>query len=177
MDGFNSKLITSSSLSKYRKNKYRKIKSPVLSEILNLDNEPFDFHFEPVDRKVAEQLKSQHVSPVCLPILRHSEQVSYDRDDYFRVKIDATLDMEKSAKDNSLFLAVSRALLYKIFFFDDKYEFILRKIISQYDQISDSDICFGSDVVLQKNLRKLLCSYWLSFVQNGSLKPCSKYSE
>ena len=177
MDSFNSKLTTSLSFSKYRKNKIRKIKSPFLSELLNAENLPFDFYFQPIDAKTADHYKAQQLVPISQPIFRNSEHVSYDRDDYFTVQVQGAMEMEKSAVDNSLFLAISRALLYKIFFFDDKYEFILRKTISQYVPKCDKDSFFRSDIILQQYLRKLLCAYWLSFVENGEYKSNSKYSE
>ncbi|CAF0784315.1 unnamed protein product [Brachionus calyciflorus] len=165
---------------KYRKLKTGKSKintTPVLSDILNSENSPFFIEFEPYERKKAEEWKKTHILyHNDIPNFRINDLISYDKDEYFQVCIETTLPMEESALDNSLFLQVSRALLYKIYFLDEKYEFLLRKPLNKYIGL-DRNFCFDSDIALQEKLRKLLCVYWLNFILNGQFLPYCKYSE
>lgn len=97
---------------------------------------------------------------------------SSNYDDYF--EIDDYSPSIHYTPDNSLFLSLARALLYKIYHVDRKYEFMLRRI---YLLRVDDHFEFTSDLTLQELLRHNLCLYWLSHVVDGQFKPDCTYSK
>ena len=85
--------------------------------------------------------------------------------DYFVVQFESTRQLENAGADNSLFLLIARALLYKLNFVDESYEAVLRNHIFQ--GLLPKDYRFDSDMSLQELVRKRLCLYWLSYVRCG----------
>lgn len=85
--------------------------------------------------------------------------------------------LETYGAENSLFLAVARSILYKVYFIDNKYKSLLRRVYADCLETSgEAQIKFNSDMKLQEALRKSLCTYWLGFVYNGEFKVDCKYS-
>jgi hypothetical protein len=95
-------------------------------------------------------------------------------DDYFEIVPDQSEKIELLAPDNSLFLAIARALLYKIYLIDRKYEFLLRRV---YLHEVNDEFVFDSDLTLQELLRRNLCIFWLSHVIDGEFVPHCKYQK
>lgn len=99
-------------------------------------------------------------------------------EEYFEVEtcIDSShKKLEAFGSKNSLFLAVARSILYKIYTIDRKYRHLLK--IAYSDCLSTCEnVKFNSDLRLQEALRRSLCTYWLSFVYNGEFIADCKYS-
>ena len=92
-------------------------------------------------------------------------QASRAYSDYFVVTFESTRQLEQAGADNSLFLLVARALLYRLNFVDQGYGTVLRTQVFQ--GLVQEGYRFDSDMSLQELLRKRLCLHWLSFVRNG----------
>lgn len=182
-----SKLIN---LTKYRKNRSNRkrlekiiTKTPVLSEMLNLnlvtEQKPYILHFSTLDEKLMKEFKKTNVvkeGEYPKPKFKSIDSVSFDYKDYFLVEPEFSKSIESTGVDNSLFLAISRALLYKIYFMDLKYDFLLKNAYLKSVPV-DETLVFDSDVKLQSLLRQALCIFWLSFVSDGNFKPFCKYSK
>jgi len=94
---------------------------------------------------------------------------STNPEDFFTVELDENIqNLEKLGCHNSLFLAVSRALLFKINYEDQDLAENLRNVcFSNIDGISS--FCFNSDMALQELIRKALCLYWLKVAKRNYL--------
>ena len=164
--------------------------TPVLSAILNSELLPYvlQFNFSEINEKNAkehdndecktrkdESLKS-YLESISAKFKAESREPSRKYEDYFQVVPEHTKSLEQQSSENSLFLAVARSLLYKIYFVDRKYEFILRNQCFE-DTFLKEKFRFDSDLALQEVLRKRLCSYWLSFVKDGKFKNDCKYAK
>ena len=174
----------------------RKLETPVLSDMLDADSDDSIngvIKFKPVDNvdtsliksikkrastKKIEEPDSDSSREAELSKLINfrieSEPPSTSSDAYASIVPEWTRRVEVLAADNSLFLSVARALLYKIYFVDRKYEFLLRCVY--LSEVSD-EFTFDSDLALQELLRKNLCIYWLSNVVAGEFVPHCKYSK
>ena len=160
-----------SSMSQMAKYKINPAQTPILTEILKSnDILPYVLQFNSVEKSKS---KNSRVRPQQVPLFReannvftHKEQPSHDIGDYFEVAPEHTKQMEKLAPDNSLFLAVARSLLCKVYFFDRKYEYVLRNVCLD-DALLRDKFKFDSDLSLQEILRKKLCTYWLENVVDG----------
>lgn len=98
-------------------------------------------------------------------------------DDYFEVQTQLNAkQLESYGLHNSLFLAVARSLLYKIYFVDRKYKYLIKAAYANCMDELDVEFKFDSDMKLQEILRKSLCVYWLGFVHNGEFVNECKYS-
>jgi hypothetical protein len=101
---------------------------------------------------------------------RHQDQFELEASkcfvDYFIVEPEMTKTLEIHGSENSLFLAISRALLYKIHFVDKNYIYVLRDVLLK-SAIDTKEFQFTSDIALQEVIRKRLCLFWLSHVQDG----------
>ena len=95
--------------------------------------------------------------------------------DYFVVSFESTRQLEQAGSENSLFLLVARAILYRLSFVDESYETVLRNQI--FHGLIHKDYRFESDMSLQELIRKRLCLYWLSYVRNGKFisEDCKYY--
>ena len=108
---------------------------------------------------------------------RTEEPSSHNLSDYIEVIPEHTKQMEKQATDNSLFLAVARSLLFKVYFVDKNYEKFL-KIFCFDAETQREGITLDSDLALQEILRKKLCLYWLGFVVEGAFQSANcKYAK
>ena len=96
--------------------------------------------------------------------------------DYFVVSFESTRHLEQAGSDNSLFLLMARAILYRLNFIDENYASFLR--CQLFHGLISDDYRFDSDMSLQELVRKRLCLHWLSRVRNGRFvhEEC-KYSK
>ena len=86
--------------------------------------------------------------------------------EYFVVEPEHTLKLEQLGSDNSLFLAIARAFLFKIHFEDKLFELVLRNCLTLNDDNGCIEpIQFDSDVELQEIIRKRLCLHWMNSIQ------------
>jgi hypothetical protein len=181
----NSETITSELTSPSRlKNRKRKLKNPVLSGILEEKSSQFDTCMvdfqtendppEKSSKKKSSATKSETPLDQLIDFRIEIEPPSRLFEDYFEISPDQSKRVEAFAPDNSLFLAVARALLYKIYFVDRNYEFLLRRV---YLSDVDDEFVFNSDLTLQELLRRNLCIYWLSHVVDGEFVPHCKYQK
>ena len=155
--------------------------SPVLTAILKSnDILPYVLQFNCLEKNIkSNDRQTSHASQFkdVNNLFESKEHPSIEYDDYFEVSPEHTKLIEKQAPDNSLFLAVARSLLYKVYFFDKKYEFVLRNLCLDDGFLRD-EFKFDSDLSLQEVLRKKLCKHWLSFVVDGKFKSNDcKYSK
>lgn len=95
--------------------------------------------------------------------------------DYFIVQPEQGIRMEEAGAGNSLFLAIARALLYKLYFRDHTFEHTMRTVY-----FSDLDLMerfrFDSDLALQEILRKKLCLFWLKSLKTPNSLKHTKYN-
>ena len=95
--------------------------------------------------------------------------------DYFIVQPEQGIRMEEAGADNSLFLAIARALLYKLYFRDHTFEHTMRTVY-----FSDLDLIerfrFDSDLALQEIIRKKLCLFWLKSLKTPNSLNHTKYN-
>lgn len=119
---------------------------------------------------------SEHRPPSC--VVESDLVPSICFDDYFQVEtLKGCAKIESCGLHNSLFLAVARSLLYKIYFIDRKYTCLIKAVYANcLDEPNTSCFDFNSDMRLQEVLRKSLCVYWLGFVHNGEFIRECKYS-
>jgi hypothetical protein len=102
-------------------------------------------------------------------------KISNKFDDYFCVESENTLKLEELGSQNSLFLALARCFLYKIYFEDFNYEYVLRNAYLKNISFIQS-FQFDSDMALQEIIRKKLCLHWLENAYNINKFNCTKYS-
>lgn len=97
-----------------------------------------------------------------LPYFLTKSNVNYSESiqDYFTIYSEKTFKLEESGSGNSLFLALARAILYKLAYENPYYEFILRNICFSDIEYIDN-FKFDSDLALQQLIRRKLCLYWL----------------
>lgn len=109
--------------------------------------------------------------------LDDTQSGSSNLNDYYEISPTSTKKIETLGSDNALFLAVARAILYKLHFIDKKYKYIMQQIYSSTLKLN-ADFKFNSDMKLQETLRSNLCDYWLDFVYNGEFTSSEcKYSK
>ncbi len=104
------------------------------------------------------------LEPHLLPSGQHE---TTDPKEFFAVELGESMQkLETLGCHNSLFLAVARALLFKIHYENQNYVDTLRKAC-----FSDVDFipahCFDSDLALQELLRRALCLFWLRTVKQN----------
>lgn len=175
----NSDISNLSQISKSNRN------TPILTDLLtsSLDMIPYVFDFQPltiqeqeltpiVRKQVNKRKKSKSLDQFCLTHLTVIPSLKLD--DYFIVQPEHTKAMELAGCDNSLFLALARSFLYKFYFENKKYEFIIRLFCLNN---LNSKFKLDSDVTLQQVIRKKLCYYWLSFISEGKFVKNCKYSK
>ena len=135
------------------------MKKSFLSEILNQKSNVFTLNFTQIESKQSRNVKHDNLED-----LKQFEQpkLSDRLDDYYYIEPEHTLWFEELGTENSLFLAVARALLYKMYFEDLNYRFIIKHIYFKTDEIK-----LDSDNNLQRLIRKKLCLFWLSKVQKN----------
>ena len=154
----------------------RPLRTPILSEILNSKNDllPYvlQFNFKATTDQTIDSVMNKNYQKFELN--NFDMEPSLRLDDYFLVEPEITKQIELIGSGNCLFLAVARALLYKLYFENQKYEFIMRNIY--FNDVKDQ-FKFDSDLALQETLRKKLCIYWLSFVQDGKFVENCKYTK
>lgn len=133
--------------------------------------------------RLNDDLQQQHQ-----PRLENDFDPSRRFDDYIEVDCATSMrQLELYGAQNSLFLAVARALLYKCHYVDRRYAHLVRLIYAEcLENGGDGDgdenerrpheLRFNSDMRLQEALRRSLCAFWLGFVYNGEFKADCKYS-
>ncbi len=145
-------------------------KTPLLDELLNLPinngDQPtiikFDDHETKSNEEPKQELKATAKSSD--DYFNYSEAaLSYRFQDYYQIEPEHTRCFEEQGDDNSLFLAISRALLYKLHFENKNYVHLFRHVY-----FSEMNFNIHSDVQIQKLIRKKLCIYWLKKIQNGN---------
>jgi hypothetical protein len=102
---------------------------------------------------------------------------STNSNEFIEFSPESSKDMENSAPDNSLFLAISRSILFKIEFESPGYESVIREFL--FNENETTTFIFNSDVDLQEVLRRKLCLHWLDKVRDGHFKNGTncKYSK
>lgn len=164
--------------------------TPVLDDLLNLDETNLETYVvdmntigcEPESALSSYRLKSLKLaepSGCVAQILESDFEPSTDLADYFEVLTvrSNSSNLESFGCENSLFLAVARSILFKIYSIDRKYKYIIKKIYAAYlGNGLDAEFKFNSDMKLQEAIRKSLCIYWLGFVFNGQFIGDCKYS-
>jgi hypothetical protein len=104
--------------------------------------------------------------------LENNNEISYRLEDYYKIEPTFTKCLEESGSENSLFLAISRSLLYKIYFENENYKHIFKNIYFKNMRYK-----INSDICIQRLLRRKLCIYWLSKVKNSQFIKGSTYSK
>ena len=97
--------------------------------------------------------------------------LSEDLADYFIIAPANSQKFEELATHNSLYLAIARSLLYKLYFVNKFYEHYLRNVVFRDISFIDTFV-FDSDIALQELLRIKLCLHWLANI--GDTKDLSK---
>ncbi len=109
--------------------------------------------------------------------LFYSSKVSSKFDDYFVVEPEVSKQLELLGCENSLYLAVARAILFA-FHFDINQKknesTFCNSIFSKEIDNSKKHFQFNSDMALQEFLREQLCLHWLKSVKSFTK---SKYSK
>jgi hypothetical protein len=158
-------------------------KTPVLSELLHLNGDllPYVLQFDASSAPRIDGAQSNknetEFEPVKLSFSFNMERPSTNYEDYFLIEPEHTKQLELQGSSNSLFLSLARCILFKIHFFDKKYEFLLRNAFLHDVLPAKAAFSFDSDMVLQELLRKKLCLYWLSHVADGEFKSNCKYKK
>jgi len=162
--------LTNSKMDNSLWNLYRSnpTKSPILTELLK-SNEivPYVLQFE-TNKKNDGPIADTKFNEAS-NFLVNKGKISDNYNDYIEVSPEHTKQMERMGSENSLFLAIARSLLYNIHFVDEKHESFLCNLFIDDDK--RQKLKFDSDLSLQELLRKKLCLYWLSFVNDGKFKP------
>ncbi len=125
---------------------------------------------EPNDASVLEDLTRLKIEAL------HDEPKTTSQlfQDYFIVQPELALKMEEAGAGNSLFLAIARALLYKLYYRDHNFEPTMRSVyFSDIDLIASFK--FDSDLALQEVIRKKLCLFWLSSLKAQNSLNHTKY--
>ncbi len=93
-------------------------------------------------------------------------EIIYERDPNFYVlEPEHTESQDLAASDNSLFISVSRSLIYNI-----KFQGLRSQLLSSE---SEDHFC---DLYLQEILRRKLCLYWLEILATENAELRIKYS-
>ena len=150
-----------------------------LSDILNNKTEidekstVYTLNFTQVETKPSRKVKHETLYGNEDNDFKQFEQpkVSERLEDYYRIEPEHAKHFEELGSENSLFLAVARAILYKMYFEDLNYRFIIKHIYFKTDEIK-----LDSDNHLQRLIRKKLCTFWLSKVQSN-LFNSSRYKK
>ena len=167
----NNEMVSTLRNSHYRSKSINPTDSPVLTELLK-SNEilPYVLQFDcfKVQEGPAKKLN------IGNKYLDNKEKPSDKYNAYIEVSPEHSKQMERLGSENSLFLALARSLLYRVYFVDETYVSHLNCLFFDEER---PKFKFDSDVDLQELLRKKLCLFWLSFVNDGKFKSNCKYKK
>ena len=141
-----------------------------LSEILNHDLKEIDLKFDFTKRSITKPMTNIKHNQFQKNISFEINQQTSSFNDLVPIEFIATKDQELNGCDNSLFLSVSRFIIYK-----SEYEKKFCPIIFKNFYLSEINKLLNSDVYLQEVLREKLCRYWLSNVKKNDIGKYSRY--
>ena len=144
--------------------------APLLSEILNSKLRPTEIHFDFDLTRTKKQKTSNNENN---PFQNHADfapsELTMSFDEFVPIEPVFTREQELIGRDNSLFLAISRFILYKC-----DYEKKFCPYIFKNFYVSDINRLMNSDVYLQEVLREKLCCFWLANLKKRNFSRYAK---
>lgn len=140
-----------------------RLASPLLSELLTSKIEPQEFKFQCISklRKLNDNEEKTYKNEYIIT----SNDSSKNLGDYFEINGMVSDSTEQLGSDNSLFLAVARALIYKRTYENNNHY--------HSNMFSSEGQKLESDNRIQRVLRINLCRYWLKSIEKSNF--LSKY--